>query len=201
MKINTTEFLFIVKHSPGSLFIHSTCAKKFGTLNRLCYLCVRTLKIDSERVGAADDQQKQAKRMKLASIKKCGDAPVGTNVRIPVPKVDRGKGDFPNLMGVVEEITEEGFYRIGTRNGTLERLFARSQFTVCPEKIISVEEVPKEVQKISVRTVAKKQSNGSGQGMQKCDCAKNCQTKKCSCLKAGHLCNSRCHKSSTCCNK
>lgn len=47
----------------------------------------------------------------------------------------------------------------------------------------------------------KEQSTGTGQGFLKCICKTKCQNKKCICLKNNVLCTSKCHFSTTCCNK
>lgn len=137
--------------------------------------------------------------MKLMSDKKFGEVEVGKTIRIPIPDVDRGKGDLRNILGVVLEITSDGYYRVGTKNGRLDRLYARSQFTVCEGDLLSAAEVPD--CDLALRSVANCQSHGGGQGMFKCNCTTKCLTNKCKCKKTGNLCNSRCHKSSSCCNK
>jgi hypothetical protein len=40
----------------------------------------------------------------------------GTNVRIPIDAVDRGKADPRNLPGVIMD-SNNGYYKIGTRAG------------------------------------------------------------------------------------
>ena len=51
---------------------------------------------------------------------------MGCSVRVAVPDVDRSKTDPRNLLGVVLG-AENGFYRIGTREGVLEHLYSRNQ--------------------------------------------------------------------------
>jgi len=60
-------------------------------------------------------QQKQADQMVKATISRYG----GTNVRIPIDQVDRGKVDPRNLLGVVKE-ESGGYYKIGTKEGLLK---------------------------------------------------------------------------------
>lgn len=50
---------------------------------------------------------------------------VGVNVVISIPDVDKGKTDFPNLIGVVLEKTEHDLYRIGSKDGILDKLYCR----------------------------------------------------------------------------
>ena len=47
-----------------------------------------------------------------------------------------------NLIGVIINKNEDGFYKFGTETGKLERLYARSQLLVCLEKFLSIEQVP-----------------------------------------------------------
>ena len=133
------------------------------------------------------------------SDKHFGDVCVGRTVRVPISDFDRGKGDARNILALVLEKTNDGFYRLGSRNGIINKLYARSQFTVCEENILSSEDIPQN--ECSVRSIATAQSVGSGQGMQKCSCTKQCRTNRCACRKNNRLCNSRCHNSLTCTNK
>ena len=52
---------------------------------------------------------------------------VGTNVKIPVPSVDRGKVDANNLIGVILTVSDDAFYKVGTKNGVISGLFSRNQ--------------------------------------------------------------------------
>jgi hypothetical protein len=65
-------------------------------------------------------QQKQADRMVKATISRYGNVAVGTNVRIPIDQVDRGKVDPKNLLGVVME-ESGGYYKIGTKEGLIKK--------------------------------------------------------------------------------
>lgn len=44
---------------------------------------------------------------------------VGDNVLIPIPSVDRGRADPPNLIGVVLEI-QEGKFRVAVKDGNMQ---------------------------------------------------------------------------------
>lgn len=48
---------------------------------------------------AVDGLERQAKRMRLESDAKFLPLSQGTNVTIPVPEVDRSKGDLRNVIG------------------------------------------------------------------------------------------------------
>ena len=65
-------------------------------------------------------QQKQADQMVKATISRYGNVAVGTNVRIPIDQVDRGKVDPRNLVGIVME-ESGGYYKIGTKEGLFKK--------------------------------------------------------------------------------
>ena len=89
--------------------------KKNDKNEAVCALCYHEVTIDAERNGALKGLQQQVKRMKLMSDKKFGEVEVGKTVRIPIPDVDRGKGDLRNILGIILGITEDGYYKIGTK--------------------------------------------------------------------------------------
>lgn len=57
--------------------------------------------------------------------------PLYTTVRIPVPEVDRGRGDARNILAVVLRKTDDELYRLGTKQGVVKTMYSRQQFTVC----------------------------------------------------------------------
>lgn len=81
--------------------------------------------IQKARQTAAENLEKQAKKMKAASDKSHPPAKVGDNVTVPIPDVDRGRGDLRNVIGVVLEINDDGLYKIGTKHGILQKLYCR----------------------------------------------------------------------------
>ena len=126
---------------------------------------------------------------------------MGNNVTLPVPSVDRGRGDPRNLMCVVTDInTETQQYKLATRYGLLNGSFSRNQFLPCTSNTLLLGSVDFDTE-ISVRHAAREQSIGTGQGFLKCTCKSGCIKKTCKCLTAWILCNSRCHNSNTCKNK
>jgi hypothetical protein len=50
---------------------------------------------------------------------------VGGNVILPIPDVDTAKADLRNLVGVVLERNEDSLYRIGTKEGVVNKLYCR----------------------------------------------------------------------------
>ncbi|XP_043464212.1 uncharacterized protein LOC122503410 [Leptopilina heterotoma] len=155
--------------------------------------------IFSARKRAAEGLELQAKRMKISSDKSHRPVEVGDNVTIPIPDVDKAKSDFRNVIGVVLEKKDE-LHRIGTRQGIINRLYCRSEFDKCKASFIDEQDVPQD-ETISLRSIATQESNTNGQGFTRCHCQTSCKTKRCLCRKKGLLCNSKCHSSSTCCNK
>ncbi|XP_046683489.1 uncharacterized protein LOC124369516 [Homalodisca vitripennis] len=77
--------------------------------------------------------------MKANSDKKFPPVTKGVTVRVPIPDVDKGRGDLRNILAVVMDTTEDGFYKLGTANGVLKQLYARSQFTVCQKSLVRLE--------------------------------------------------------------
>lgn len=184
--------------------LHSQCGKEIEeatSIDRilLCDLCLKIKKTLEGRTDARDNLEAQAKRMRLDSDKKFPPVPVGATVRVPVPEVDRGRGDHRNILAVVKEVTEDGFYKLGTSNGILKSLYSRAQFTVCPKQLINERDTPN--CEIPLRTAAASESLGGGQGFKKCYCKNKCITKRCICVRSNLKCSSKCHGTSPCCNK
>lgn len=77
-------------------------------------------------------------------------------VRVQIPDVDWAKTDAHSLLACVMERTEDNFYHLGTPNGVLEQLYSRSQFLVCHEKFIKIDEIPTD-NSVSLHSVASSQ--------------------------------------------
>ncbi|KAK9737025.1 hypothetical protein QE152_g11099 [Popillia japonica] len=89
------------------------------------------LNIQKNQLLAISGLEEQAIRMKMHSDYKFPPIEKGTTVTIPVPDVDRSKGDLRNLIGIVMEVTPDSFYKIGTKTGALSNLYSRSQIAPC----------------------------------------------------------------------
>ena len=165
---------------------------------RICTLCHNQRKITESRKKAGKAQAKQANKMTLRTANIMQEANVGDTVTIPVPDLDRGRGDHRNIFGIILT-KEDTFCKLGTEFGTLASLFSRNQFSLSKEKFLNASSVPDT--EISVREAARMASSGSGQGFFKCNCATKCQSSKCKYKKASVLCNSKCHGSNSCCKK
>ena len=98
-------------------------------------------------------------------------------------------------------ITKEDLYELGTKYGRLPQLYARSQFTVCVQNFVDEGDVPQHTIPLHFATNNQlEETGGHGQGFVHCNCSKKCLKKNCSCRRRNLLCNSKCHKSSSCAN-
>ena len=119
---------------------------------------------------------------------------------------------FGMLLPLVLKELSDGIYKLGCLSGILDSHHSRNQFTPTLEKILTLEQVPKD-KTISLRTAAKEKSKDSGQGFFSYiitfalfsyifyfRCTGQCANKRCKCFKAGLSCNSRCHNKRSCHN-
>ncbi|XP_045446899.1 uncharacterized protein LOC123655106 [Melitaea cinxia] len=104
--------------------------------------------IHKARTTAAENLVKHAKKMKATSDKSHPPANIGDNVTIPIPDVDKGKGDLRNIIGVILQKNDETIL---------------SEFGICNQTFLEVADV-NQGSEISLRTAATKHSVGSGQG-------------------------------------
>lgn len=155
--------------------------------------------ISRNKTLAVAGLHEQAKRMKIESDSKYSFIEKGSIVTVPVPFLDRGKGDAKNIIGVVMEVTADNYYKIGTINGILSQLYSRNQIAACKSNLLRTEDVPDKI--CTLRTASNKQSRFGGQGFVRCNCVKKCTDAKCQCRKKELKCNSKCHKALDCTNK
>ena len=60
---------------------------------------------------------------------------IGDNVAVPVPMVDRGRGDPRNILGVVvDKDVPSDVYTIVVKSGILKGKYSRNEFDLCPQK-------------------------------------------------------------------
>ena len=177
------------------LFCHNKCITELN----LCSLCKSQQSIKEHRIQANKQQKIGAGKMTEKSCRRFGEAKLHDTVLVPVPPVDRGRLEALNLLAIVLK-AEGGLYKLGTRTGVLLGQFTRNQFNPCKHRFLEVEDVNME-KIVSVRTSAKNESEGDGQGMLKCNCKGKCLNARCKCKQNGMLCNSRCHNSGPCSNK
>jgi hypothetical protein len=151
------------------------------------------------RAEAARGLRKQAKKMLDRSVAKLKVLEVGDNVLVPVSEFDRGRADPPNLIGIVLRKETKG-YKIGTRAGVLQGIFARNQIEMTRYKGLKADMVQDQEKELSVRTAVRALSIGKGQGKKRCTCKTGCISARCSCFSAGFDCTSACHPRLTCSN-
>ena len=156
----------------------------------------------TQRKGACEAQLAQAERMVKRSRRIMDHGKVGNNVTIPIPLVDRGRGDPRNIMGIILDIDENDNYTIAVKSGILCGKYTRNQFDLCTYELYSKDDVTTD-RVVSLRSAVQQESKSGGQGFAKCNCAglKRCQTNRCKCFKLKVKCNSRCHSSLHCENK
>ena len=183
--------------------VHAICGTSNETdegcgENIICRLCHSKQEITNNRSAAHASLQTQGAKMLKNSDAKFPNAKVGDNVHVRVPDVDRGRGDPRSVIAVVMDV-EGAFYKLGTKHCVLKQLYSRSEFSILREKLLTLASVGTEEK--SLRAVASSQSLTGGQGCTRCYCTTKCSTNWCKCKNNKVLCNSKCHKSSSCCNK
>ena len=55
---------------------------------------------------------------------------------VPIPLVDRGRGDPCNILGIVLSRNENDLYTICVKSEILKRAFTRNQFDICPNTLL-----------------------------------------------------------------
>ncbi|XP_068235774.1 uncharacterized protein [Palaemon carinicauda] len=154
--------------------------------------------ISSQRLAANEYQRQQAERMVKRSRTELVAGEIGDNIALPIPLVDRGRGDPRNILGVIVSRSMNDQYRVATISGILKGSYSRNQFDICPKRLLKESDINNDIE-ISLREAVIKSSISGGQGSVKCSCngPKKCQTNRCKCFK----CNSRCYNSLICVNK
>jgi len=132
-----------------------------------CNLCVRKNRINTEREGAKSDQEQQAQRMVSLSNSRLPAVDTGTNVVVRVPDLDRGSLAPRNVPAVVVDANSSGLYLLGTKEGLLERLYARNEFTTADNNFIEAHDVPSGSLSFRPASII---TSGSKQGFVSCHC-------------------------------
>ena len=83
---------------------------------------------------------------------------------MPIPLVDRGKGDPRNLIGVILDRDENDLYRIAVSSGVLKGHFSRNQFDLCKEQLYRQEDMNTSVE-VSFRQAVQKESMSGGHAL------------------------------------
>ena len=185
-EMTTTSSTVCEKESSGThkcsvcdQFIHAVCgsysedSEGFG-LKVTCNLCVRKNPINIEREGAKSGQGQQAQKMVSLSNSRLPAVYTGTNAVVRVPDLDRGRLAPRSVLAVVD-VNSSGLYLLGTKEGLLERLYARNEFTTADNNFMEAHDVPSSP--LSLRS-ASMITSGSKQGFVCCHCKRYCIDKK-----------------------
>ena len=89
----------------------------------------------------------------LANRSLTGHSPgvTGDSVTVPVPLVDRGRGDARNILGViVNRNLDTDQYTLAVKAGILNGCYSRNQFDLCPQRLLTLNDVYQENQ-VSLR--------------------------------------------------
>jgi hypothetical protein len=111
--------------------------------------------------------------------------------------VNRGRLALRNVLAVVVVVSSSELYLLGTKEGLLERRYARNEFTTA-DNFIEAHDVHSS--SLSLRS-ASMITSGSKQVFVSCHCKRYCIDKKCKCRAKNMKCNSECHSNSSCKNK
>jgi hypothetical protein len=95
---------------------------------------------------------------------------IGTNLVVRVPDLDRGRLALRNVLAVVD-VTSSGLYLLSTKEGLLERLYARNEFTTADNNFIEAHDVTSS--SLSLRS-ALMITSGSKQGFVRFRCKRYC---------------------------
>ncbi|XP_068206695.1 uncharacterized protein [Palaemon carinicauda] len=126
------------------------------------HIASRQQEISKNCKRARETQLCQAERMVKRSRIDLRTGEIGDNVAVPVPYVDRGRGDPRNLTGNIMDRNENNLYTVGIKAGILKTKFTRTEFNLCPQRLLSVDEI-NQGQQVSLREALKKGPSG-GQG-------------------------------------
>ena len=86
---------------------------------------------------------------------------IGDNAAVPIPTVDKGRGDPRNILGVIVGVTDKDQYRIAVKYGVLKGHYSRNQFDLCPQKLLTMNDINTESM-ISLREAVVRQSASGG---------------------------------------
>ena len=69
------------------------------------------------------------------STSRYSSANIGDSVRVYLSEVDRGRCEFPNILAVIIDITSDGIFKLGTKEGILKSYYARKNLRIFLESI------------------------------------------------------------------
>ena len=86
-------------------------------------------------------QLSQAERMIKRSRTDLKPGAIGDYVAVPIPLVDRGRGDPRNIIGIIVNRDEHDMYRIAVKAGIFSTNYSRNQFDLCPQRLLADSDV------------------------------------------------------------
>jgi hypothetical protein len=113
---------------------------------------------------------------------------IGTNVVVRVPDLNRGRLVPRNVLAVVDYVNSSGLYLLGTKEGLLERLYARNEFTTSDNNFIEAHDVLSSSLSLWLASMI---TSGSEQGFVSCHCKRYCIDKKYKCRSENMKCKDR----------
>jgi len=176
-------------------FVHDICGSysedsEDFRLKVTCNLCVRKNRIKTEREGAKSGQEQQAQKMDSLPNSRLPAVDIGTNVVVRVPDLDRGRLAPRNVLAVVVDVNSSGLYLLGTKEGLLERLYARNEFTTADNNFIAAQDLSSSSPSLQSASMI---TSGSKQGSVSRHCKRYCIDKKRKCHSKNIKCKSKCH--------
>lgn len=110
----------------------------------LCPLCATGRLLIEIQNNCYKRQKEEAGKMITFSEKTFQPLVIGDSIPLLVPTVDRGPLDFNKILGVVTD-TQNGGYKIGTRDGLINGWFPRTEIQKTGTKLIHANDVPQEL--------------------------------------------------------
>ena len=86
---------------------------------------------------------------------------------VGVPELDRERLAPRNVLAVVVDVISSGLYLLGTKEGLLERLYARNEYTTADNNFIEAHDVPSSSLSLLSASIL---TSGSKQGSVSCHC-------------------------------
>ena len=96
---------------------------------------------------------------------------IGTNVVVRVPDLDRGRLAPRHVLAVVIDVNSLGLYLLGKKEGQLEQLYARNEFTAANNNFIEAHDVPSSSLSLHSPSMI---TSGSKQGFVSYHCERYC---------------------------
>ena len=130
-------------------YVHIICGRSIGEEGYgnsiVCNKCdLKRNQNDAEamRHKLKRKQTQQHQHMLKSSINRIPPVNIGDSVLIQISSPDTMTTlGSKNLLGIISN-KEDDLYTISTRQGTIESLYTRNQFEVCPKNILQMDEVP-----------------------------------------------------------